>query len=239
MSSPSVTGHDRAERLGAATPRPSTAESTLIAGVIMPSPIRRPAPDHQRPEQHARAAVPAVVQEAVEGEDARPRRRSARAARGAAYFTETMIVSVQIDQRGRRRARPRPSAAGRHAEDLVHGVERRGADVAVDDAERAERERPDAALGRMDSALGASRWRVGLPPACGASSARRDIGVGFNAVTVHERPAPGNARPPRHLRPCPSRRFRPRHPAPARVAPAPALAPGSGMGRGRRLRDQS
>ena len=43
-SSPSVIGMTAAEKLGAATPRPSTAESTLIAGVIIPSPIRRPAP---------------------------------------------------------------------------------------------------------------------------------------------------------------------------------------------------
>ena len=44
MRSPSVIGMTAPEKLGTATPSPSTAESTLIAGVIMPSPIRRPAP---------------------------------------------------------------------------------------------------------------------------------------------------------------------------------------------------
>ena len=50
-------------------------------------------------------------------------------------------------------------ARRRNAENLVHRVERGRADVAIDDAERAQRQRPDASV-RSTVAAPPPRWRV-------------------------------------------------------------------------------
>ena len=55
---------------GIATGRPSTADSTLIAGVMMPSPRRSPAPTISAHRSMRGAALLAVVQEPVEREHA-------------------------------------------------------------------------------------------------------------------------------------------------------------------------
>ena len=58
VSSPIVIGATRREKIGPTTSSPSTAESTLIAGVIIPSPISSPAPtiNAQRSRRARRSA---------------------------------------------------------------------------------------------------------------------------------------------------------------------------------------
>ncbi len=102
---------------------------------------------HQRPEQHAGAAVLAVMQEAVEGEDA-ALAVVLRAQHKERIFDRDDQGQGPDDQRhGAERVLRRPP--GRDAKDLVHRVKRRRPDVAVDHAERPERQRPDAALRRV------------------------------------------------------------------------------------------
>ena len=94
---------------------------------------------HQGPEQHAGAAVRAVVQQAVEGE---------HAALAVVLRLEHEQRILDRDNGGQRPdcERDRPErVARRSADDLVHGVERGGADRAEHDAERAKGQRDHAA----------------------------------------------------------------------------------------------
>ena len=120
---------------------------------------QQPGAEHQRPEQRARALVAVFVQEAVEREDAalafvlRPQHQ-----RG---------VFDRDDQRDgpdRERDRaehvfPRRRDIGGADEDLVDRVKRRCADIAKDDAERAQRERRQA---RAANRLRRTRQPTGL-----------------------------------------------------------------------------
>ena len=59
VSSAMVIGMTYGAKAGVATPSPSTADSTLIAGVIMPSPNSRPAPSIS--DHSSRCALPACL----------------------------------------------------------------------------------------------------------------------------------------------------------------------------------
>ena len=141
-----VSGTMKRANAGVATSSPSTAERTLIAGVMMPSPKRSPAASI-RSESKRREPLPAVrVQEAVESECA----------------SLTVVVRAEdedeILERHDERDRPDDQRdAAEHVvgraqdvavpeEDLVDRVERRRADVAIDDAHRTDRQRNHAAV---------------------------------------------------------------------------------------------
>ena len=117
---------------------------------------QEPRAKHQRPKQHADTAVLAIMQQAVERE----------------YAALAVVLRLQHeegvfdrDDEGQRPDHERNGAdrvlgrAGRrNAENLVHGVKGRSADVAIDDPERAQRKRPDAGVWSMVRRL--ARWRV-------------------------------------------------------------------------------
>ena len=102
---------------------------------------------HQRPEQHAHATVGAVVQEAVEREHA------ALAVVLGAQDKERVLDRDHQRQRpdrerdGAERILWRAPPGG--VEDLFHRIERRRSDRAEHDPERAERQRPEAAVRRV------------------------------------------------------------------------------------------
>ena len=148
-----------------ATSRPSTADSTEIAGVIMPSPYSSAAPNRPSMTSIIGCARRQVVRVDAVGRlvGRWPRRRgratsaisastppspslSARMTKSR-YLTETTSVS---DQKTSDRMPKMFAGDGRHAvgqrHALLDGVERRGADVAVDDAEGAQRQ-----LGKVDA----------------------------------------------------------------------------------------
>ncbi len=148
---------------------------------------------HQRPEQHPRAAVGAVVQKAVEREHA----------------ALAVVLRAQdqdgVFDRDDERQRPDDERNGaervlgrmrrRDAKNLVHRVEGRSADVAVDDAERAERQRPDAAVRRVIAGF------LGGLAVMGTIGDERHEATGDIFAILQWEWATGNARAPRHLRP--------------------------------------
>ena len=120
---------------------------------------QEPGACHKSPRQHAGARIRGVVQEAVEREHAalavvlRPQHQEG-------VFDRDDEGQRPDDERdGAERILGRPP--GGHTKYLIHGVEGRGADVAVNDAERPERQRNDAARRRMvmrqPGGLGATR----------------------------------------------------------------------------------
>ena len=136
---------------GVATSRPSTAPSTEIAGVIMPSPYSSAAP--KRPS--------AISSGPADGE-ARPlfgvlarQGRHERGQREDAAFALVVGAQHERDVLDRHHEHQRPEDQRQHAEHVVvrrrhrvrseealaHRVERAGADVAVDHAERGQGER--------------------------------------------------------------------------------------------------
>ncbi len=149
----------------------------------------------QRPEEHARAAIRPVVQEAVEREHA------ALAVVLRAQDEEGVLDRDDEGQRpdGERGGAERVLGRARgDAEDLVHGVERRGADRAEHDAERAERQRRDAAAGRVIMRV------PGGVRVMGSVDEKRH-GLGRIFAILQWESAAGNACGPRHLRPSAAR----------------------------------
>ena len=114
---------------------------------------QKPGAEHQRPQENPRALVLVLVQQAVEREDA------------ALAFVLGVEDEDRVLDRDDQRDRPdrqgnraddvagRRRDRGRPGKDLVDCVERRGADVAVDDAERADRQGGEPAARRMGRAL--------------------------------------------------------------------------------------
>src|SRR5271166_5797315 len=101
----------------------------------------------------------------------------------------------------------------RDAKNLVHRIEGRRADVAVDDAKRAERQRPDASVRRV-----IARFRSSLAVMGTIGDERHETTGNIFAILQWES-ATGNARRPRHLRPG------------GLAAPAPRFARRWGRGR--------
>ena len=104
---------------------------------------QEPRAKHQRPKQHADTAVLAIMQQAVERKYAalavvlRPQHEEGvfdRDDEGQGPDHERDGADCVLGRAGRR-----------NAENLVHGIKGRSADVAMDDPERAQRKRPDAA----------------------------------------------------------------------------------------------
>ncbi len=131
---------------------------------------QQPGAEHQRPQHEPRDAVGAVVQQPVKRKDA----------------ALALVLRAQNQQRvfdrDDHRQRPdhqrdaaqhvlrRPRHAG--LENLVHGVKRRGADVAVNDAERAKRQRRQPAARRMRAVRRPSAQRRRGPAARREKSSR-------------------------------------------------------------------
>ena len=83
----------------------------------------------------------------------------------------------------------------RDVKNLVDRVEGRSADVAVDDAERAERQRPDAAVRRVIAGF------LGGLAVAGMIGDERHEGLAIFSLFCNGNGRWGNARAPRHLRP--------------------------------------
>ena len=119
-------------------------------------------PQHQPPQQHQRAALLVLerVKEAVEREDA-----AFALVLRADDQQRVLDGDNQRDRPDRQRDRAEHGARrrrdlGGNGEDLVDGVERRGADVAIDDAERPDRQSGEPAARPMCGALFAARRRA-------------------------------------------------------------------------------
>ena len=113
---------------------------------------------HQRPQQQSHAALLVFMQQAVERE---------QAALAVVLRTQDENGVFDGDDDGDRPDHQRDAAqhlgrrlrgAGTAEEQRVHGVERRGPDIAVDDAQRADGQRRETAARRM---RGRDRQRLG------------------------------------------------------------------------------
>ena len=148
-----VTGMMASANIGVPAFRPSTADSTLIAGVMMPSPNRNPAPSMSAPSRTAktRALLSVFMQQAVKREDA-----AFAVAVGAQHEDRVFEADDERQRPYRERdaakhvVRRRGDMRGA-VENLIDGVKRRGADVAKDHTDRADGQR------RLAAARG--RWK--------------------------------------------------------------------------------
>ena len=125
--------------------RPSTADSTEIAGVITESPRNIAAPimpsSNTSGVRRPSARVASAVSESVP-----PSPLLSARSRSRTYLSVTTMISAHriSDSTPSTMSRvtgPAPAAA---VDRLAEGVERAGADIAVDDADAAERQRPEA-----------------------------------------------------------------------------------------------
>ena len=187
-------------------------ESTLIAGVIMPSPNSSPAPSISAHNNSRRAALLVFMQQAVEREHA-----ALAVVLRAQHQDRVFDRDDDGDRPDHQRDAPSTSAgvcATPAAEkNLVHRVERRRADIAVNDAQRADGQRREAAARARGPPTCASTARVirrtlgsstslAHPPELALSSANldRDDQIRFQPAPQARRRAPavsGKTRSPK------------------------------------------
>ena len=139
---------------GLASLSPSTAESTEIAGVITLSPRNIAAPMTPTMKTKAVRRPSARLASAV-SESVPPSPLLSARSRISTYFSVTVTISAHKISDNTPSTMPRVttwSVAGRHRR-LAKGVKRAGADVAIDDADAAERQRHKARR-RFSAAIG-------------------------------------------------------------------------------------
>ena len=148
---------------GAATSRPSTADSTEIAGVMTPSPKKIAVPKMPRTAAGAGAASA--------GRFTACEASASIAIRPPSPLLSARRISDHVLERDDDRQRPehqrqhavdvvaRVSGTWPLREHLLQRVQRAGADVAVDDAEGAERQRGKAGGGAVGGSRGVARLR--------------------------------------------------------------------------------
>ena len=140
--------HDEVLEGGFASLRPSTADSTEIAGVITAVAEKHRGADDAEQEHAARCAVPSARVASAVSESVPPSPLLSARSRIEHVFDGDHDDQRPQDQREHAEhdvARDRADAA-RRRHGLAKRIERAGADVAIDDADAAERQRPEARI---------------------------------------------------------------------------------------------
>ena len=119
--------------------RPSTADSTDMAGVIIASPKKNAAPMMPMASTKPPFFL-SSVSTSTTSERMPPSPLLSARIRKTTYLSVTMRISAQISSEAtpRTAARRSPPADDHRMQGFAHGIERAGADVAEDDADRGE-----------------------------------------------------------------------------------------------------